>query len=213
MSASCSIEPDSRRSDSIGFLSSRCSTARLSCDSAITGRSSSLASCFSPRLISEISWTRLSFDSLARPRQQLQVIDDDHADALLPLEPPRAGAQRGDGQPRRIVDVERQRRQLARGARQVAELLLADLAHAQIFGRMPDCSARMRVANWSADISRLKNATGAPPTWPARCRPPGRARSVARRRRRCWWRARSCPCPDARRGSTGRSCAARRSWR
>ena len=27
---------------------------------------------------------------------------------------------------------------------------------------MFDCSARIRVANWSADISRLKKATGAP---------------------------------------------------
>jgi hypothetical protein len=43
-----------------GRLSSRCSTARLSCDSAITGTCSSLASCFKPRLISEISFTRLS---------------------------------------------------------------------------------------------------------------------------------------------------------
>jgi hypothetical protein len=30
----------------------------------------------------------------------------------------------------------------------------------------------MRVASWSADISRLKKATGAPADLPARCRPP-----------------------------------------
>ena len=41
------------------------STARLSCDSASTGTFRSLASVFSPRLISEISCTRLSLD--ARP--------------------------------------------------------------------------------------------------------------------------------------------------
>src|SRR3546814_7111350 len=54
MSASCSIEPDSRRSESCGRLSSRCSTARLSCKSASTGTLRSLASVLSPRLISEI---------------------------------------------------------------------------------------------------------------------------------------------------------------
>jgi hypothetical protein len=108
MSASCSIEPDSRRSDSCGRLSSRCSTARLSCDRAITGTSSSLASCLRPRLISEISWTRLSFAALAGALQQLEIVDDDHADVLLPLQAPGAGAQRGDGQAGRVVDVERQ---------------------------------------------------------------------------------------------------------
>ena len=36
-SASCSIAPDSRRSESIGRLSARCSTPRLSWESAITG--------------------------------------------------------------------------------------------------------------------------------------------------------------------------------
>ena len=59
MSASCSIDPDSRRSDSIGLCSLRCSAALDSCDSAITGMSSSFANIFSERLISEISCSRL----------------------------------------------------------------------------------------------------------------------------------------------------------
>src|SRR3546814_3364373 len=67
MSASCSIEPDSRRAESCGRLSSRCSTARLSCESASTGTLRSLASVLSPRLISEISCTRLSL--LPRPER------------------------------------------------------------------------------------------------------------------------------------------------
>jgi hypothetical protein len=48
VSASCSMAPDSRRSESCGRLSFvvRVSTARLSCESAITGTFSSFASCF-----------------------------------------------------------------------------------------------------------------------------------------------------------------------
>ncbi len=46
MSASCSIEPDSRRSDTCGRLSVRCSDPRFSWLNAITGTSSSLASSF-----------------------------------------------------------------------------------------------------------------------------------------------------------------------
>ena len=49
MSASCSIEPDSRRSDICGRLSVRCSGPRLSWQIAMTGTSSSLASSFSAR--------------------------------------------------------------------------------------------------------------------------------------------------------------------
>ena len=60
MSASCSIEPDSRKSDSCGRLSSRLSTARDSWDSAITGTDNSFAIAFSPWVIMLISSTRLS---------------------------------------------------------------------------------------------------------------------------------------------------------
>jgi hypothetical protein len=59
-SASCSIAPDSRRSDIIGRRPLRFSTSRLSCDSAITGHSSSFARPFSERLISPISVARFS---------------------------------------------------------------------------------------------------------------------------------------------------------
>ena len=60
MSASCSIEPDSRKSDSFGICGLRDSTLRESCERAITGMFSSRASCFKERDISEISLTRLS---------------------------------------------------------------------------------------------------------------------------------------------------------
>ncbi|CAM5570382.1 hypothetical protein SANTM175S_04161 [Streptomyces antimycoticus] len=55
MSASCSMEPDSRRSETIGFLSVRCSGPRFSCESAITGTSSSLASSLRFRDMSQTS--------------------------------------------------------------------------------------------------------------------------------------------------------------
>ena len=49
------MAPDSRRSESIGLWSGRCSTARESCESATTGTESSLASALSERDMSEIS--------------------------------------------------------------------------------------------------------------------------------------------------------------
>ena len=68
LSASCSMAPDSRRSESCGRLlfSLRVSTARLSWLSAMTGRLSSLASCFRPREISLISCSR-EFAPFSRP--------------------------------------------------------------------------------------------------------------------------------------------------
>ncbi|MNW61209.1 hypothetical protein D3C74_392500 [compost metagenome] len=58
MSASCSIEPDSRRSDMAGFLSVRCSAPRFSCEIAMTGTSSSFARSLSARENSETSCWR-----------------------------------------------------------------------------------------------------------------------------------------------------------
>ena len=59
-SASCSMAPDSRRSLIMGRLSVRDSTPRESCDSAITGHFSSLASIFRPREISPTAVARFS---------------------------------------------------------------------------------------------------------------------------------------------------------
>ena len=64
MSASCSMAPDSRRSESIGRLFWRDSLARDSCDRQMTGTLSSLAMILSMRLISETACVRLSFDQL-----------------------------------------------------------------------------------------------------------------------------------------------------
>ena len=62
MSASCSMAPDSRRSESIGGSPLRFSTPRFSCESATTGHSSSFASDLSERLMVAISCSRDWFD-------------------------------------------------------------------------------------------------------------------------------------------------------
>ena len=74
---------------------------------------------------------------LAGALEQLEIIDDHHADALLALQAPGTGAKRGDGQAGRVVDVERQALQFRGGAGELAELLLADLAHSEVFGADP----------------------------------------------------------------------------
>src|SRR5665213_3784851 len=52
--------------------------------------------------------------TLARPLQQLDVIDHDHIEALLPLQPARARGQLRDRQAAGFIDIERQRLQLDR---------------------------------------------------------------------------------------------------
>ena len=60
MSASCSIEPESRSSERPGRWSLPRSPGLRSCDMAITGTFSSFAIIFRFRVISLISFTRLS---------------------------------------------------------------------------------------------------------------------------------------------------------
>jgi len=60
VSTSVSPVTHSRRSDITGRLFGRCSSERLSCDSATTGTLSSFASDFIEREISEISVARFS---------------------------------------------------------------------------------------------------------------------------------------------------------
>src|SRR5215510_6924557 len=88
-SASCSIAPDSRRSDSWGFGGLRCSTARLSCESAITGTFNSLARALRERVMLEISCWRLS----VRPRvYKLQIVHNDEGQVpQFHLQAPRFG--------------------------------------------------------------------------------------------------------------------------
>jgi hypothetical protein len=69
--------------------------------------------------------------------QQLQIVNDYKANIMAALEAAGAGAQRGDGEAGRVIDEQRQRFQFGRGAREIAEILLADLAHAQQFATNP----------------------------------------------------------------------------
>ena len=69
---------------------------------------------------------------LGRARQQLQVVDDEQAEALLALEPARAGRELGDRDAAGLVDVERQRGHLLAGLDQALELGLVDHAAADL---------------------------------------------------------------------------------
>ena len=95
-SASCSIAPDSRRSASCGFLLGARLDRRLSCESAITGTLSSLASALSEReMLGDLLLAAVGVDGAAH---ELQVVDDDQAELglALALQPPRLGAQLED---------------------------------------------------------------------------------------------------------------------
>ena len=104
-SASCSRPPDSRRSASIGRLSWRYSTCRLSCESATTGQSSSRARIFRPREISDTSTWRFSTRRVRARRHELDVVDDDEREvAVAGPHAPRLGAHLHDRAVRVVVD-------------------------------------------------------------------------------------------------------------
>ena len=67
-------------------VAGRCSGARLSCETAITGTFSSRARIFSPRLIWPTCSTRLSRGPVGA--HQLQVVDDDQAEAAAAARAP-----------------------------------------------------------------------------------------------------------------------------
>src|SRR3546814_12198681 len=75
--------------------------------------------------------------ALRRTLEQLEIVDDDEADPVTPLQTPRAGAQSGDRQARRVVDKQGQGLELLRVAAQSLELLLSYLSHAQRLARHP----------------------------------------------------------------------------
>ena len=71
----------------------------------------------------------------ARRGDQLQVIDDDQAEALLAFEPPGAGAQGADGQRRGIVDIHGNLVQGLAGRNQPVEIGVAQFAFAHFVRR------------------------------------------------------------------------------
>ena len=70
----------------------------------------------------------------ARSLQELQIVDDDQANAMTPLQPARTRPQGGDRERRRIVDEEWQFLQFAARTRQFTEIFPRNLTHAQQFG-------------------------------------------------------------------------------
>ena len=92
------------------------------------GTLSSLASALRLVVISVTSCTRFSCDAPARALQQLDVVDDQQVEALLPLQPPRARGELRDRQAAGLVDEERQVLQLDRDVLDLLEVALVDAA-------------------------------------------------------------------------------------
>src|SRR6185295_15340212 len=108
-SASCSIEPDSRRSLMRGRWPSRPSLARLSCESAITGTFSSRDRLDAARDLADLLLAAVG----AGVVHELHVIDHHALDVVLKLQPSRFGAQIQRREPGRVIDPDRRFRQLA----------------------------------------------------------------------------------------------------
>jgi hypothetical protein len=102
MSASCSSDPDSRRSASSGFLSERCSDPRLSWQAAMTG--------------------------IPSP----QVVDDDELEAVAGLEAAALGADLRQGHVRGVVDEQGRGLDRALHLRQPRPVGLVEVAFADL---------------------------------------------------------------------------------
>jgi len=100
----------------------------------------------------------------SRPLQQLNIIDHQQIEALLPLEPARARRELRDRKPAGFVDIEWQRLQLDRIIADFFEIALGDAAAADGARGIPVRSAMIRVASCSADISQEKKPTMPPLT-------------------------------------------------
>ena len=98
------------------------------------GTFSSLASALRPVVISVSSCTRLSLRDL-RAGEQLQIVDDEQVEAVLALQPPRARGELRDRDAAALVDVERDALHLARGVGDAAEVVLVDVAAADLVAR------------------------------------------------------------------------------
>ena len=93
----------------------------------------------------------------------MQIVDDQQVEAALALEPPRARGKLRHRQAAGFVDEERQILQLDREVLDAARNRLSLMPPRRIwFDGMPVCSAMMRVASCSADISSEKKPTMPP---------------------------------------------------
>ena len=146
-------------------MSSRFSTWRESCDRARIGTFSSLASAF--RLVGDLG-DFLDAVVGAAPRralQELDVVDDQQVEAALALQPAGARGELGDGEAAGLVDVERHALHLARRLDDRARTASSLIRPRRMSDEgTPDCSATMRVASCSDDISSEKKPTMPPST-------------------------------------------------
>ena len=133
-SASCSMPPDSRRSESIGRPPGRCSGARESWEMPITGTFSSRARIFRPRL----NWLDLldPVGSRVLGPHQLQVVDDHQPQPLLGRgQAPRLGAQLEQAQVGGVVEPQRHLLELVASPDDPRPLPRGDVALAQLVAR------------------------------------------------------------------------------
>ena len=179
MSASCSIEPDSRRSDSCGRLSSRCSTARLSCDKADDRHVQFLG-----ELLQAAADLRNFLYAIVVQLPPCRCPGAAGDNRRRPARCPSGASGGGRGCEARRWSGPAYRRCRAAGSAARPRRGRADANSCWLI--LPvricsevilDCSARMRVTSCSDDISRLKMRPARPPTWPARSRPPDRCRN------------------------------------
>ena len=128
------MEPDSRRSDNCGRLSSR----DLHLAGELRERDHRHREFLRERLQAGGDLGQLLHAVLAlfrRAREQLQVVDDQHIEAALPLQTPGPRRQLGDRNAAGLVDVERDRLHLPRRFGDLVEIILAHVAAADLVGR------------------------------------------------------------------------------
>ena len=112
-------------------------------------------------MISVISCTRFSLTSWTS-LDELDVVDDDQVEPPLALQAAGAGRQLRDRDAARVVDIERASTASPGGDDEARELLLGQVAAADLVGGTLACSAITRVASCSADISSEKKPTDPP---------------------------------------------------
>ena len=160
-SASCSIDPDSRRSDRIGRLSCRCSTARESWESA-QHRDVQVARehLQVPRDLRHLLHAVLDGSP---GRHQLDVVDDDQPEVrLLRFQPSRLRADLHHRDRAGVVDVDRRLRELVAGRGEPSQSSAASLP---FLSRCDSTFASLhirRCVTSDFDISSVKSATGIP---------------------------------------------------
>ena len=128
------MEPDSRRSESCGRLSSR----DLDLARKLRQREDRNVQLLRQRLqiggdLGDLLHAVLR-GAPARAGDELQVVDDQEVEAALPLQPARAGGELADRDAAGLVDVERDALHLLRHLDDAVELILVDGAAADVGG-------------------------------------------------------------------------------